>query len=89
MKPFMVWHHCTYIDELLTIKSDSSSKYNLRSRNKCLLEIPRIRSYKKLGDRSFSIAAPKIWNALPEHIRLATTIDSFKEQLKTHLFKLV
>ena len=65
----MVWHHCTYIGELVTIKSDSSSKYNLRSRNKCLLEIPRMPSYKTLGDRSYRIAAPKNWNALPEHIR--------------------
>jgi hypothetical protein len=39
------------------------------------------------GERSFSYAAPKLWNALPEYIRKSETLPIFKTRLKTHLFK--
>jgi len=39
-----------------------------------------------LGDRAFSAAGPRYWNSLPPVIRLADSVDSFKAQLKTHLF---
>ena len=45
--------------------------------------IPRTR----YGKRAFSIAAPPLWNNLPVHIRASTTLDSFKTELKTHLFR--
>ena len=38
------------------------------------------------GDRSFQVAAPKIWNSLPEATRLSDSLDSFKTNLKTHLY---
>ena len=37
--------------------------------------------------RAFVFAAPKLWNALPRFIRETNSIDSFKRQLKTYLFK--
>ena len=40
-----------------------------------------------LGARSFSAAAPKLWNGLPVELRQATSLDSFKSKLKTYLFK--
>ena len=39
---------------------------SLRYSNKNLLIVPDIRS--KMGHRSFSFAAPTIWNSLPQHI---------------------
>ena len=38
-----------------------------------------------LGARSFSAAAPKLWNGLPMELRQATSLDSFKSRLKTYL----
>ena len=38
---------------------------HLRSEAKVLLDKPRTRL--KLGDRAFSISAPRLWNALPQH----------------------
>ncbi len=38
--------------------------------------------------RSLAIAGPTLWNKLPVHLRCISDIDSFKKQLKTHLFKL-
>jgi len=38
-----------------------------------------------LGDRAFSIAGPKAWNNLPQSVRAADSLDSFKRKLKFHL----
>ena len=38
-------------------------------------------------DSSFTMQAPHIWNALPGVIRKEATLDLFKKQLKTHLFR--
>jgi len=40
------------------------------------------------GSRSFSVAAPKIWNSLPPALRMCTSHDTFRHQLKTHYFQL-
>ena len=75
----------TYIKELLSIKKPTS--YNLRSHSDpCLLERPRLKTLKTLGDRSFPLAAPTLWNALPKVIRIASSTATFKKLLKTFLF---
>lgn len=74
----------SYITELLSTKT--TSRYQLRSDNQCLLLIPQTKA-KTLGDRAFAHAAPSIWNSLPHHIRQSETINCFKSQLKTFLFK--
>ena len=40
------------------------------------------------GDRTFRVVAAKAWNQLPKKIQTAETVDRFKADLKTHLFKL-
>ena len=57
---------------------------NLRSLDKLLLTIPDIRSAN--GRRSFSFAAPSIWNSLPLVLRSCPTLPLFLSSLKTHLF---
>uniref|UniRef100_A0A669DR24 Reverse transcriptase domain-containing protein n=1 Tax=Oreochromis niloticus TaxID=8128 RepID=A0A669DR24_ORENI len=74
----------TYLSELLHPYSPPRS---LRSADKLLLEVPR--SKRKLrGDRAFSIAAPNLWNNLPQHIREAPSLSTFKTHLKTHFYSL-
>jgi len=34
------------------------------------------------------IVAPTLWNALPLDLRSEVSVDTFKKQLKTHLFRL-
>ena len=58
----------------------------LRSNDQLQLEIPFTRSA-MLYERSFSVAGPRLWNALPQEVRLSTTVCSFKSKLKTQLFK--
>ena len=57
----------------------------LRSSDQSLITVPSSR-LKTYGDKCFAVAAPKAWNGLPIKLREATTIDSFKRNLKTHLF---
>ena len=75
----------TYLSDLISIKSNSF--YNLRSTGKLLSDYPKGKTLTTLGARSFSAAAPKLWNELPLELRQATSLDSFKSQLKTYLFK--
>ena len=42
-----------------------------------------------VGDRSYAVAAPKLWNALPQDLRDPNlTLPMFKKKLKTHYFSL-
>ncbi len=72
-----------YIRELLVPYAPSRT---LRSSQQQLLTVPRCR-LRTYGNRSFAWAAPTLWNTLPQTIRSASTLDSFKTSLKTHLFR--
>ncbi len=48
------------------------------------LEIPRVHA--KQGESAFSYYAARSWNQLPEEIRCAKTLSTFKSRLKTHRF---
>ena len=39
------------------------------------------------GDRSFTAAALRIWNGLPDYIRKKNDFDEIKRLIKTHYFK--
>ena len=40
-----------------------------------------------VGDRSFAVAGPRLWNTLPEDITSAPSLLVFRRKLKTHLFR--
>ena len=42
-----------------------------------------------LGDRSFSLASSSVWNSIPNDVRCAPSLSSFKSSLKTYLFRSV
>ena len=71
----------SYLADLISFYKPSRT---LRSSDALLLAVPDIRT--TIGRRSFSYAAPKIWNDLPFHIRSCLTISSFCSKLKTHFF---
>ena len=73
-----------YIYELLDFYNPT--RPGLRSANKTLLVQPK--STRSWGDRAFSVAAPRIWNSLPNFIRCCSSIESFKSLLKKHFFEL-
>ena len=85
----------SYIIDLINVKTNT--RYSLRSSEGILLKHPSGRMKKSFGDRSFSVAAPTLWNALPASLRnikckckfkCIKCISTFKSNLKTYLFKL-
>lgn len=71
-----------YLCNLITIYRPTRT---LRSSSAALqLVIPR--SKLRFGDRRFSVAAPRLWNSLPDEIRNSPSLHLFKKRLKTFLF---
>ena len=59
---------------------------NLRSNNRNRLQVGRCRT--AFGSRAFLHAAPAVWNSLPvELVNCVASLSSFKQHLKTHLFR--
>ena len=77
------YHEPSY---LYTLLADYVPTRSLRSSDrKRLLVVPT--SKLVLGSRAFSVAAPSLWNSLPESVRMSSSVASFKASLKTHLYK--
>jgi len=45
------------------------------------------RTHNSFGDRSFSVAGPRVWNALPSYLWQDTSYRHFKQSLKGHMFR--
>ena len=59
----------------------------LRSAEKRLIEKNRKVKIGKFGRRAYSVCAQLFWEELTDDIRKCKTVDSFKSQLKTFLFR--
>ncbi len=70
-----------YIADMLTEYKPNRA---LRSERSSQLYIPRVHT--KQGESAFSYYAARNWNQLPEEIRCAKTLATFKSRLKTNLF---
>ena len=75
----------SYIIDLIHTKINTG--YLLSSNEGGLLEHPSGKMKKSFGDRSFSVAVPTFWNALPVSLR-NIKCTTFKSNLKTYLFQL-
>ena len=74
-----------YLSNLINNKR--CSRYNLRSNVGVILHDPTAKFKRTLGDRSFSGAAPKIWNGLPDYIKKENDFDKYKRLIKTCYFR--
>ena len=73
-----------YLTDLLQVYTPSRS---LRSASdNRIFRVPRY-NRKQHGGRAFSYSAVQIWNSLPYSVRHSPSFQSFKTNLKTHLFK--
>ena len=75
--------HPAYLHSLFT---PARMARQLRSSTSRLLFIPRIKT--NIGTRTFSIAAPTLWNSLPVSVKSCEDISTFRRHLKTYLFHL-
>ena len=70
----------SYLCELLEFRNPPRT---LRSSMRSLLQYTYRPNTLYYGDRAFSFAAPKLWNSIPEHIKSASSLSTFKTALKT------
>jgi hypothetical protein len=72
-----------YLNELLQAPVYSST-CQLRSSSRPLLAVRRTNTV--IGERGFSVAAPRLWNNLPVSVQSSDSLNIFKKRLKTFLF---
>ena len=75
----------SFLKNLIAIKK--STRHNLRSSSVFQLQYNSTKTKKTLGDRTFTHAAARVWNSLPQEIRTQKQYSTFKSKLKTYYFK--
>ena len=83
---FVMLTKCRINKDIYYILSRSSTR-SLRSSSAPLLHVPLRRT--SFGKRSFSTAAPSVWNSLPVSVQNCDTLTLFKSRLKAHLLSSV
>ena len=87
-------YHChsstapSYVTDMLHKKPLHASNTRSSSYTMPLLNRPA-HSKATLGDRSFSFASSSVWISIPNDVRCAPSLSSFKSRLKTYLFRWV
>ena len=87
-------YHChsstapSYVTDMLHKKPLHTRNTRSSSYTMPLLNRPA-HSMATLGDRSFSFASSSVWNSIPNDVRCAPSLLSFKSRLKTYLFRSV
>ena len=86
-------YHChsstapSYVTDMLHRKPLHTRNTRSSSYTMPLLNRPA-HSKATLGDRSFSFTS-SVWNSIPNDVRCAPSLSSFKSRLKTYLFRSV
>ena len=70
-----------YIADMIT---EYTPARQLRSAGSRLLRVPR-HNLQRNGRRGFSVTAPRLWNRLPDSLRLIDSLELLKSNFKTHL----
>ena len=85
-------YHCysstapSFVADMMHKKSSHTRNTRTSSHTMPLLNRPA-HSKATLGDRSFSFASSSVWNSIPNDVRCAPSLSSFKSRLKTYLFR--
>ena len=80
----LLGHMPEYISDLLMAVAKIPGPSTLRASTRGNLVLPR--THRRLGDRTFSVVAPRACNRLPTELKLLRSTDSFRRDLKIFLF---
>ena len=89
-----LFYHChsstapSYVTDMLHRKPLHTRNTRSSSYTMPLLNRPA-HSKATLCDHSFSFASSSVWNSIPNDVRCAPSLSSFKSRLKTYLFRSV
>jgi len=76
----------SYLANTIQREADDDSRCGLRSASTDKLKVPATKR-KTIGDRSFPVTAARAWNSLPPEVTSAPSLPTFKQRLKTELFR--
>ena len=76
----------SYIADDTRLTSGIEACRRLRSSSASIMTVPPVMRT-TLGGRAFPVAAARAWNSLPPGVRTAGSLQSFRKNLKTHLFR--
>ena len=85
-------YHChsstapAYVADMMHRKPSHTRNTRSSSYTMPLLNRPA-HSKETLSDRSFSFASSSVWNSIPNDVRCASSMSSYKSHLKTYLFR--
>ena len=71
---------------LVVCVADLLGRQALRSASTNRLAVPPFK-LSTIGSRAFPVTGPQLWNSLPEDITSAHSLLTFRERVKTHLFR--
>ena len=74
-----------YLGPLVAV-ADLPGRRTLRSGGTKRLMVPSVRR-STVSDRAFMVAGPRVWNTLPEETTTSQTLSTFRQRLKTWLFR--
>jgi hypothetical protein len=74
-----------YLSQDIIQKQKPSTGPLTRSANDSTLLVVQY-AKNRIGDKSYTIAGPNLWNKLPRHIREASSVAVFKKMLKSHYY---
>ena len=74
-----------YMNDCLVVNRPRLCSVTTCSGHGLNLLVPK--THKCTGDGAFSVAAPQLWNKLPNYIWRGPNVDTFKTLVKTYLFK--
>ena len=74
-----------YVRDMITLHHQSIPGLHSNDMYNRLQEHTTLR--KTFADQSFKIAAPRLWNNLPNDVKFSPTLDTFKRSLETYLFR--
>ena len=75
----------SYLSQLVRV-ADLPGRRSLRSARANRLLVPPMK-LSTVGGRAFPVAGPTIWNSLPDSVISAPSLSTFRQRLKTFLFK--
>ena len=85
--PFQLAISYTQVFSDSTAGEDTHLGERRSATHKCLV-IPPPAKTAHLGEHSFRVSGPSLWNTLPDNVKDASSVDLFKTTLKTFLFGL-
>ena len=77
----------SYLAREINFLSDIQNRKGLRSSTSSSLYVPPTH-LKSAGDRSFTVAGPRLWNHLPTNIKTASSLAQFNVLIKAHLHQM-